>query len=225
MANRAPFEYGEWYHCFNRGVEKRNVFENEYDAARFLLLLRLANGTDPVRLHALRRIDPSQVIETQCGDRIVSVGAYCLMPNHFHILVKEVTEGGITTFMKKVSLAYTMYFNSKYERVGNLFLRPFRSRHVGTDRYFQKVLEYIHLNPAELYERGWKAGKVGNIRALERRISSYPYSSLKGYLAGHDADPILSRDGFEIAAQRSLSQSLAASREYLAEISEDGLER
>ncbi len=221
MAIRKPFEFGEWYHCFNRGVEKRTVFENEIDAKRFLMILYLANGTKPIGLFNVRKPELVKSFGYERGKQIVAIGAYCLMPNHFHLLLKEVVDGGITSFMQKLGTAYSMYFNAKYERVGGLFLKPFRSRHVGSDRYFQRVLQYIHCNPAELYESGWKQGKVRSMDRLERKLLDYPYSSLKNYTRKEIADPILSADGFEIATQLNLSRMLEESRLYYSDISKD----
>ena len=225
MANRAPFEFGEWYHCFSRGVDKRDVFENEYDAERFLMILYSANGTESVGLYNIEKPELKKVFETDRGKPIVAIGGYCLMPNHYHLLLKEVVDGGISSFMRKVGIAYTLYFNAKNERVGNLFVRPFRSRHIGTDRYFQRVLQYIHSNPAELYEPGWKSGNVRDIRALEKKIREYPYSSLKNYTEKRITNPILARDGFDIADQPTLRRMLEDARTYYGEVSRDGFER
>ena len=225
MANREPFEFGEWYHCFNRGVDKRNVFENEHDANRFLMLLYLANGVESVGLYNIQKPMLKKVLQSHRGNQLVSIGAYCLMPNHFHLLLKEVTDGGISIFMRKLGIAYAMYFNAKNDRVGNLFIRPFRSRHVGTDRYFQRVLEYIHCNPAELYESGWKSGKVRNLNLLEKKLVEYPYSSFGSYVNMKDRSPILSRDGFEIANHGSARCVLEDARTYYAELERDRFER
>ena len=224
MANREPFGVGEWYHCYNRGVEKRKTFEDERDANRFLMLLYLANTTKPVHLFDTHKPKLTKAFETDRGRPIVAVGAYCLMPNHFHLLLKEVNEGGITKFMSKIGTAYTMYFNARNKRVGNLFMKPFRSRHIGDDRYFQHVLEYIHCNPAELYEPGWKAGKVRNARSLEGKLISYPYSSFGSYTGNKAANPILSSDGFEVADQQPVSRMLEDARAYYAQIADANIE-
>ena len=224
MARKMSFSIDEWYHCFNRGVEKRDVFESEYDASRFLMSLYLANGTKPISLHDVDKPELAKAFATDRGKPIVAIGAYCLMPNHFHLLIKEIMEGGIATFMQKVGTAYTMYFNAKNERVGNLFMKPFRARHVGDDRYFQHVLQYIHCNPAELYEPEWKSGKVRNMRLLQEKLIEYPYSSLRSYETKEN-NPILSSDGFEIADQLPISRILKEAREYYASIESENLER
>src|SRR3989344_3604281 len=98
-SRRHTLEIGEWYHCFNRGVDKRNLFDNEYDANRFLMLLYLANGTEHVGLYNVEKPRLADVLSDDRGTPIVAIGAYCLMPNHYHLLLKEITEGGITSFM------------------------------------------------------------------------------------------------------------------------------
>lgn len=224
MVRNHLFQIDEWYHCYNRGVDKRIVFESEDDANRFLMTLYLANGTEPVQLFNTDKPTLEKAFKEDRGKPIVSIGAYCLMKNHFHLLIKEIMEGGISAFMRKLGIAYTMYFNAKNKRVGNLFVRPFRSRHVSDDRYFQRVLQYIHCNPAELYEPGWKQGKVKNIRALEKQLLNYQYSSLRSYEKKGTNDPLLSSDGFEIADQPSLTRMLTEAQSYYAEISDSFLQ-
>lgn len=103
------------------------------------------------------------------------------MPNHFHILLQETIERGISKFMQKVGTSFAMYFNVKRKHVGNVFIKPFRSKHIKDDLYLRQVAQYIHLNPAELFEPGWKRGTVRNMRLLEKRLSAYHYSSLPDY--------------------------------------------
>lgn len=219
MVRKHFFEVDEWYHCFSRGVDKRTVFESKDDANRFLMILYLANGTEPIQLFNTNKPTLDKSFREDRGKPIVSIGAYCLMKNHYHLLIKEITEGGISAFMRKLGIAYTMYFNARNQRVGNLFVRPFRSRHVSDDGYFQRVLQYIHCNPAELYEPGWKRGHVKNIRMLEKRLVDYRYSSLRSYVKG-TKDLLLSSDGIQIADQLPLAQMLAEARAYYAEVSE-----
>ena len=124
----------------------------------------------------------------------MEIGAFCLMPNHFHLLLQEITAGGIAKFMQKVGTSYGMYFNSKYERTGNVFVKPFRSRHVDDDIYLRHVASYIHLNPADLFEPQWKGGVLPNATNLLRQLEEYPYSSLGLYAdRGRPERTILSR--------------------------------
>src|SRR3989344_8423872 len=218
---RIPFQLGEWFHCYNRGIDKRTVFESEDDSERFLKLLYLANSTAYLHMADIRH--KTDVIVTRPRKQtLVAIGAYCLMPNHFHLLLKEIHEGGITRFMQKLGTAYTMYFNKKYDRVGGLFTKPFRARHVADDRYFQRVVDYIHCNPAELYEPGWKKGAVRNIDRLEQQLLQYRYSSFADYNdKKRPHATILSHDGFETYVSRTPKRMLAEARAYYADIAMD----
>lgn len=153
---------------------------------------------------------------------LVSIGAYCLMPNHFHLLLREIKAGGIARFMQRLGTAYTMYFNVRNERTGNLFTKPFRSRHVGEDRYFQRVVNYIHCNPAELFEHGWKKGNVKNMDKLERMLRQYRYSSLADYAGDkRSLSAILGQDGFDAWDPVTPTKMLEDYRAYYADISMD----
>lgn len=178
MARKINFEIDEWYHCYNRGVDKRTTFEEEADYIRFIELLYLANDAASFNRDNIGTRSAEKIFSRKRVEPLVAIGAYALMPNHYHLLIKEVEEGGVSRFMHKLSIAYTTYFNKKYERIGNLFVKPFRARHVADDKYFQHVVNYIHLNPAELFESGWKKGRVKNPAALIKKLESYPYSSL-----------------------------------------------
>src|SRR3989344_3855605 len=180
MGNRIPFAYDEWYQCYTRGVDKRQVFKDKNDYERFVQLLYLLNSEKPIRRSDIFKKTTSEIFLVERKLPIVAIGAYCLMGNHFHILLKELKEGGISKFMRTLGIAYAMYFNIKNERVGNLFVKPFRSKHVNDDRYFKYIIQYVHLNAAEIFEPQWKKGVVNTLN-LESKITDYQYSSLKDY--------------------------------------------
>mgnify|MGYP001563194770 CR=1 FL=1 len=181
MSNRQPFGLDEWYHRYSRGVDKRAVFENKNDYGRFVQLLYLLNSDKPIHRSDLFKKKHYEILSHKKGEPIVAIACYSLMKNHFHILIKEVSEGGISKFMRILGIAYAMYFNIKNDRVGNLFVKPFRSRHVDTDRYFKYVVQYIHLNIAETFEPKWKDGGIKDLNALEKNLLRYQYSSLPDY--------------------------------------------
>lgn len=181
MTNRAPLAPDEWYHCFNRGVDKRRVFESRKDYERFIQALYLCNNTKRAHWDDIDKKSHTEILLKGRGKPLVSIAAYSLMPNHFHLLIKSVEENGISKFMQKLGVAYTMYFNKKNGRNGNLFTRPFRSRHVVDDRYFRRVVQYIHLNAAELFEPGWKEGRVKDFSNFKKQLCRYAYSSLPDY--------------------------------------------
>ena len=115
------------------------------------------------------------------GETLVDIGVYCLMPNHFHILVHEKKEGGISKYMLKLMTSYSMYFNKKYKRTGKLYEGVFKSVHANTDRYLKYLYSYIHLNPAKLIDKKWKEGKSKNTTKLLKHVFTYQYSSLREY--------------------------------------------
>lgn len=214
-----PFAVGEWYHCYNRSIEKRTSFEDFRDYYRFLELLYLANDESPLRRNDIGIHKFEEVLNIPRGKKLVAIGAFCLMPNHFHLVLKEVSEGGITTFMRKIGTAYTLYFNSRHERIGNLFLKPFKSRHVSTDLYFQHLVNYVHCNPAVLYEPKWRAGHVVDPQFLEERLVAYPYSSLSAHTdAPTSTSVILDAEVFSIVHTVPIQRMLREARQYYADL-------
>ena len=213
-----PFAIDEWYHCYNRGIEKRTVFEDTKDYHRFLELLYLANDEFPLRRSDIDTYKFEEVLNTPRGNKLVSIGAFCLMPNHFHLVLREVTEGGIVAFMQKIGTAYTMYFNARNGRSGNLFIKPFQSRHVSEDRYFQHLINYVHSNPSTLYEPEWKTSHIVDPQFLGEKISAYPYSSLGAYTnAQAPIRPIIDEEVFSVVRLTPIPEMLKEARQYYAE--------
>lgn len=219
MATRkTPFAVDEWYHCYNRGVDKRTTYEDDSDYYRFLEHLYLANNDVPIRRDAISARNFDKILQIPRENPIVAIGAFCLMPNHFHLMLKEIVDGGITLFMQKLGTAYTMYFNARYERNGNLFVKPFKSRHIDSDRYFQHLINYIHCNPAELYEHGWKTGNVKDTNTLIEKLIEYPYSSLGAYEnASLPIRSILDETFFDTARRSSCKQMIKEAQEFYLE--------
>ena len=186
MTRNFVFSEDEFYHIYNRGVDKRLVFLEKSDYKRFIALLYAANSDTPVRLrfngHKAQGETLPPLSEIQRGDTLVDIGAWCLMPNHFHILIKEKQKDGISLFMQKLLTGYSMYFNKKYERKGTLFDRPFKAKHLDTDNYLKYQYTYIHLNPIGIIESGWKEKKIKNKVEAKKFLLDYPYSSLQDYL-------------------------------------------
>ncbi|MCX6786796.1 MAG: transposase [Candidatus Kaiserbacteria bacterium] len=216
MTNRrVPFAVNEWYHCYNRGIEKRIVFEDTRDYHRFLELLYLANDEFPLRRSDISIHKFEEILKIPRGKKLVAIGAFCLMPNHFHLVLKEVSEGGVTAFMRKIGTAYTLYFNARHRRNGNLFLKPFRSIHVFTDRYFQHLINYIHCNSATLYEPEWMASHVVDPQFLGEQIAAYPYSSLSAHAGIRTPiSAILDAEIFSITRPARIQKMLQEARQY-----------
>lgn len=225
--NRSPIAPDEWYHCYTRGVDKRVVFEKTGDYKRFLNLLYLCNSDKPLHRSDHNQKLDEEIYTVERSEPLVSIGAYCLMPNHFHLLLKDNSENGngISRFMQKLGTSYTMYFNLRKERTGNLFVKPFRSKHVHDDRYFKRVVQYIHFNPIELYEPKWKEGKFSKLRKIEQQLKQYPYSSLIDYQnkkrTSRPEEEILDKSLREVfdTDHESLADSIQDMHEYYAGLS------
>lgn len=185
MSRNFDFAEGEFYHIYNRGTERRAIFSSDDDYVRFMALLYLSNSKSSFNIaDILKRGDKvyqDLFTEDISGD-LVEIGAYCLMPNHFHLLVRENQEGGVSTFMKKVSNSYTMYFNKKYRRNGALFQGRFKAKHVEDDNYLHYLFAYIHLNPVKLIDPDWKEEGVKDKEGVRSYLNSFQYSSYYEYI-------------------------------------------
>lgn len=189
------------------------------DYERFLGLLYVCNNSETMHRSDLFRRSLDEIFTIKRKERLVGIGAFCLMPNHFHLLLKEIRHGGISLFMRKLGTAYAMYFNIKYERTGNLFVKPFRSRHIKNDEYLQCVIQYIHCNPAEIFEPMWKKGEVKELKELEKKLLEYPYSSFGAHQKhAHPFRNLLDNSIFEIETQLSPQRMLSEARDYYSEI-------
>ena len=184
MERKVNFEKDEFYHIYNRGVEKRLIFQKATDYKRFLALLYLANSDKKIQFrNDFSKISLNEIFQQDRGELLVAIGAYCLMPNHFHLLLTPLLKGGISKFMLKLQTGYSMYFNKKNERVGALVQGIFKSRHIDNDGYLRYICSYIHLNPAKLKNSKWKTQSKSFLKQLKKFIAEYPYSSLQEYLS------------------------------------------
>jgi putative transposase len=178
------------YHIYNRGVERRNIFLSTRDHERFIALLEYYRYTDIPRsfshYRTLSLSERASYYESmQVLPQRIDILAYCLMPNHFHILVRQQREGGILEAISNLSNGYAKYFNTKHKRVGPLFQGPFKAVLIETDEQLVHVSRYIHLNPV-----------VGGV-IDEAELAKYPWSSLPVYLGEQrspwvDTKPVLS---------------------------------
>lgn len=159
-------EYGseQYYHVYNRGVNKQSIFLDELDYFYFLSLFKR-------HLNKEESLDKYGRAFTNYRDEVELV-AYCLMPNHYHLLVYLKEPEGLVRLMRSVMVAYTMYFNKKYKRVGGLFQGVFLASRITTDFYLWHVSRYIHLNPIDLGED----------------FKTYTYSSIDYFLGNKHAE-------------------------------------
>ena len=161
--DRSPIELETFHNVYNRGTDKRIVFNDVEDYRRFILYLNILNDIE-IKSPTDGGISTEEETHNICPERLVNLIAFCLMPNHFHMLLHERIAGGISKFMQRLSTAYTMYFNEKNERSGALFQGRFKSKFVDSELYLLKIIDYIHSNPK---------GLPGSLRGHE--WSSYHY--------------------------------------------------
>ncbi len=194
MERKHIISEGEYYHLYNRGVEKRNIFIIREDRKRFKRLLYVANGTAPF---VFRDIEKKELKDIDRGDPLVAIAAWVLMPNHFHILVKEIREGGTAMFMRKLCTGYSSYFNKRHDRVGPLLQGRYKSQHVSEDTHLKYLFAYIHLNPLKLIEPEWKDRSNINVTKAKKYLSAYEHSSYLSYIdASREESILLSKTEF-----------------------------
>ncbi|MES2749512.1 MAG: transposase [Patescibacteria group bacterium] len=141
MGNRLfTFSSNEIYHCYNRGVDKRTIFEDQQDFIYFLKLLRNFNTS---KVYGNLRLS----LNKEPINPPVTILTYCLLPNHFHIVIRNNSdEGGLSKYIQRVVGGYTMYFNQKHKRSGALFQGTFKAKHIETDLYLRHILAYVRYN-------------------------------------------------------------------------------
>lgn len=165
------YDAGGYYHLYNRGVEKRLIFMDEMDYSVFLSCLSIyLSPADDLQGSSLQeRVSPSKVPKNYFGD--IKLLAYCLMPNHFHLMVKQESDHGIDHFMRSISTKYVRYFNSKYNRIGPLFQGIYKAVRVQNEYQFVYLTKYIHRNPI-----------TSTCKDDPCRLEEYRYSSYGNYL-------------------------------------------
>lgn len=180
MSRSIAFVPGEWYHCYNRGIDKRTTYMDQRDYCRFQVLLYASNGHAPFPLRRLKDTELDMLYTQERGEPLVDIGAYVLMPDQYHLLLRERSEGGIAAFMHRLNTRYVMYFNIRHERSGPLFGGRFRAKHVRTP-YLAKVVNFIHGTPAGLFEQDFRSGTVKDRHQLRKRVRAYAFGSLCDY--------------------------------------------
>jgi len=154
------YETNAYYHLFNRGTRKQKIYLDDQDYSVFLSYLKNYLSPPPP---ANITIPPPRVKNYNLEIKLLS---YCLMPNHFHLLIKQSTRRGIAKFIQSLSTRYSVYFNKKYQLSGSLFQGTYRAVKITSEEQLLHLTRYIHQNPKE----------------LTKNIEDYPYSSLKNYL-------------------------------------------
>lgn len=193
------------YHVLSRGVDKRKIFLDDSDRLRFLHNLFEFNDIIPpssngnfFKNHVIARRD----FEIGAKGRrkraprkfLVKIHAFCLMPNHFHLLLSPVIENGISLFMKKLNMGYAKYFNEKNERAGALFEGRFKSVAINREAHFVHIPYYIHMNPLDLIAPEWREGSIKDYKAAVKFLESYRWSSYLDYIGKRNFPSITQRE-------------------------------
>lgn len=183
------FVQDEYYHIYNRGVDKRNIVSNKQDLQRFLKSIEGFNTKNPIG----SLYENSFLKEKELGgkaSKLVNFLAFCINPNHYHFILTPLVDNGIEKFMQRLGTGYTMYFNEKNKRSGSLFQGKFKSKHIDSNEYLLQVSAYVNLNNCnengkiknQLSASSWK-DYTENIRDnfCEKSIILEQFKSCKEY--------------------------------------------
>lgn len=165
-----PLVNGEVYHIFNRGSDKRNIFLRSGDYRRFVNTFYYYQFEGPKpKLSELSKTKFADFKPSQ-DKKLIEILSFCLMPNHFHFLIKQLKTNGISIFISQATNSYTKYFNTKFKRVGPLLQGTFKSVRAETDEQLIHISRYIHINPV--------------VSGLISKPQHYPWSSYGEYVDG-----------------------------------------
>lgn len=171
-----PLITNQIYHVFNRGIDRRTTFSGKREFERgYQALLFYRFVRPPLRLSYFLSLGPDKRNQTlsqmEKGEQLIDVLAYCLMPNHVHLVLRQLFDEGISTYLSNIQNSYTRYFNTRHRRVGPLFLDQFKAKRVETDEQLHHLIRYVHLNPfTSFLVKGQDA------------LVDYPWSSFPEYL-------------------------------------------
>jgi len=186
----------EIYHIYNRGVEKRNIFLDNQDRLRCIHDLFEFNDLEPADKFLFSQFSEVKLpkIEREARKLIVEILAFYLGDNHFHLMLRQKEENGITLFMRKFGTGYTNYFNQKYERVGSLFQGTFKASLIKTEVHFLHLPYYIHLNALDSIAPEWRDRKIKNVNKVIKFLDSYRWSSHLDYIGKKNFPSVTQRD-------------------------------
>ncbi|OGG65362.1 hypothetical protein A3D71_03210 [Candidatus Kaiserbacteria bacterium RIFCSPHIGHO2_02_FULL_55_20] len=188
------------YHALNRGVEKRILFLDDQDRARFVHDMYEFNDTAPAG-NAYRLFHPMMEIVSPSlrqREQIVDIHGWCLMGNHYHLLLSERLENGLSLFLRKLNVGYAMYFNEKYKRSGTLFQGRTKKLRINSEAYFLHILHYIHLNPLDFLEGAgsWRELRIASEEKAAQHLNEYRWSSYLDYCGQKNFPSVITKELF-----------------------------
>lgn len=180
MPKREKFIPKQTYHIYNHGVENQKIFLEDNDYRRFVDNVSEFCGRNSQNIERPRKlfvdIFPAN---NQLKGALVDILAFCLMPDHFHLLLRPLTENGITMFMRKLSIGYVNYFNPKYKRSGTLFRGRYKSVLINKEDHSTNLSYYLHLHPLDLVMPQWRSGDLKDHKSAMDFLNSYRWYSYK----------------------------------------------
>lgn len=189
---------GECYHIFNRGVDRRQIFMDKNDYLRFLHNMYELNDKNYApkwkenKIHIMKGQKPEI---NKNRERLVDICCFCLMSNHFHFVLRQLIDGGVSLFMQKLGMGFANYFNLKYKRSGTLFQGRFKANLIKTDAQIMHLSRYIHvLNPGELIEPQIREGVIQNPIKLKKFLNNYKWSSYLDYLGQKNYPSLINKE-------------------------------
>jgi len=189
---KSPLVDGEYYHIYNRGNSKQKIFLDKEDYLHFMKCLFTCNSSKKFKFRDNIVDIKIDAFDFEKGESLVSIGAWVLMPNHFHLYLTNSHQSDwweslgsdknrISEFMRKLLTAYTLYFNKKYKRTGSLFEGKFKSVHIEDDIQAKYLFSYIHLNPIKIIQRNWKEEGIKDLQKALDFLDKYKWSSYFDY--------------------------------------------
>lgn len=185
-----------FYHTLNRGVDKREIFLDKQDHLRFIHNLYALNNEDRVETASLTFKNNPNLTDFASPSQkqrkiLVDILAFCLMPNHYHLLLSPKTNNGVPKFMNKINIGYAKYFNQKYKRVGTLFQGRYKKILIIDDAHFLHLPFYIHFNPLDLSYPEWRENKISDPEKALEFLRFYRWSSHLDYLGNKNFSSVL----------------------------------
>ena len=184
---KVSFLEGEFYHVYNRGVDGRSITLDSRDSDRFLQCLKAFNTIEPIGSLYLLSFEDSQVKQSR---KLVDIIAYCLNPNHFHLILRQKVKNGISMFMQRLAGGHAYYFNVKHKRVGTLFQGRFKAKHIPDNDYLLHLSTYVNLNDrvhqlrvptSQLVRSSWKEYTEGNSSVCATKLILAQFRSMGDY--------------------------------------------
>ncbi|OGZ63443.1 MAG: hypothetical protein A2402_01075 [Candidatus Staskawiczbacteria bacterium RIFOXYC1_FULL_37_43] len=196
---KEQFTNDEIYHIIIRGLDDSLIFKDINDYYRGIFSIYEFNNAKHIEIRKRREERkrektsgvPDSVVDKR--EKLVDILAFCFMPNHIHLLLKQVKNGGIVKFMNKSGSGYAGYFNRKYKRKGYVFQNRFRSVPIGDDNQLRTIFNYIHVNPISLIEPGWKENGIDNLDKAVSFLEDYKWSSYSDYIGENNFPSVTER--------------------------------